>query len=445
MTVRVLAATGSLGLAPTDPARSFHRALERAPQAIVADAGSADVGPAYLGANANYNDPAWEEHDFAHLLAGAHELGVPLVVGSCGVHGSDAGVDRYADIVDRVGRRLGLRFTTALIYAEVGRGWLHRRLRDGAVTPLDGVEPLSAAEIDASARLVASMGPQPIQAALSAGAQLVLAGRAVDDALFAAPLMLQGADAPSAFLAGKLLENASLVATPFAIRESVIADVGDGVVLEPMLPEQRCTRASVAAQLMYERRTPLRQAGPGGVLELDDVRIEELDERRARVHGAHWRATPPAVKVEGSGQTGFRATTLAGCRDRGLIAALDDVLPAVRARVEATGARVATHVYGRDAVMGVFEPTPRAGHEAAIVIETVAATQAEAERAALLAKRTLFGARYPGQKATAGTVTAMLDEVWLGGPAYRWTVHHLVAVDDPAEPFRVELRRLGSR
>lgn len=443
MSVRVLAATGSLGLAPTDPARSFLPALERRPDVIVADAGSADVGPAYLGANDLYNDPAWEEHDFGHLLAGAHELGVPLVVGSCGVHGSDDGVERYAAIARRVAGRLGIRLNAALIHSEVTHDWLHERLRGGHVECLDGMPPLTAGDIDASARLVAVMGAQPIAAALDGGAELVLAGRAADDALFAAPLMRRGVQPASAFLAGKLLENASLVATPFVIREAVLADVGDGVVLEPMLPDQRCTRASVAAQLMYERRTPFSQAGPGGVLELDDVRIDELDERRVRVSGGRWQPTSAAVKVEGAGHAGFRSVCLAGCRDPRLIAALDDVLAVARARAEDSGARVAIHVFGRNAVMSELEPQAGGEHEAAIVVEAVAATQDDAARAALLAKRALFTARYPGQKATAGTVTAMIDERWDSGPAYRWTVNHLVAVDDLLEPFPIQWTELG--
>jgi hypothetical protein len=432
-------------MAPTDPTRSFDRALARGPAAIVGDAGSADIGPGYLGSNRPYNDPAWEEHDLEHLVRGASDRSIPLIVGSCGVHGSDAGVEGYAAMVDRIARRHGLRLRVALLFAEQTREFAHAALeRAGAVPGPGPVPALTREAIDASDRIVAAMGPEPILAALREGADVVLAGRSTDDGLFAAVPLLHGLPPAPALLAGKLLENASLVAEPFVIREAVLGDVDeDGVTIEPMLPEQRCTRTSVAAQIMYERRTPFEQAGPGGVLDLTDVRIEELDERRVRVSSARFRPLPPTVKLEGAGRVGYRAVSLAGCRDPRLIAQLDDVLAPVRARVESTGARVAFRVYGRDGVMREFEPTPVAGHEVGILIEAVAPSQNEANRACLLAKRGLFTAKYAGQKATAGSVTALPDEFWEAGPAYRWTVNHVVPVDDALAPFRLELRELG--
>ena len=249
MSVRLLAATGSVGLAPTDPARSFNHALSREPEAIVADAGSADVGAAFLGSGRAYNNPAWEESELRHLVEGASKLGVPLIVGSCGVHGADAGVETYAAMVERIARQLGRGIRLALIFSEQTGDWLRAVLAAGPIHSPSGLPPLTAEAIDASDRLVAVMGAGPIVGALAEGADVVLTGRACDDALFAAPCLHRGVDAATGFLAGKLLENASLVATPFFIREAVLAEVDEeGVTLEPMLGEQRCTRTSVAAQ-----------------------------------------------------------------------------------------------------------------------------------------------------------------------------------------------------
>ena len=69
--VRLLAATGAVGFTPSDPKRSFREALGRSPDAIVADAGSADIGPLFLGSDDAYNDPDWERQDLERLLEGA--------------------------------------------------------------------------------------------------------------------------------------------------------------------------------------------------------------------------------------------------------------------------------------------------------------------------------------------------------------------------------------
>lgn len=446
-TARILAATGGLGFAPPDPARSFYPALERRPQAIVADAGSADIGPLFLGADLPYNDPEWEELDLERLLEGVARLGVPLVVGSCGGYGTDRSVESYAAMVDAVGRRRGRSFRTALVFAEQSRDWLAAAIDGRSAPPALGpaLPPLDRAAVDATDRLVAVMGIQPILAALRGGAEVVLAGRSCDDALFAAAAIFCGAPPAAAFLSGKLLENASLVAEPFVLRESVIADVGDdGVLLEPMLPEQRCTRTSVAAELMYERRTPFEQAGPGGVLDLHDVRIEQVDERRVAVRGARYSEQPPALKVEGAGLVGYRSLCMAGCRDPRMIAALDPILAAMRDAVTAAGARIAVSVYGRDAVMGPLEPVRAAAHEVGIVVETVASSQVAANRACLLAKRLLFSAKYPGQKQTGGSIMSLIDEFLEAGASYRWTVNHVVPVPDLVAPFRIVQRVLGA-
>jgi hypothetical protein len=445
--VRILAPTGGVGFAPPDPERSFRAGLARHPDVIVADAGSADIGPLFLGADAPYNDPTWEELDLQRLVVGALDLGVPLVTGSCGGRGSDAGVEAYASMVDRVLRPLGRTVRAALIFADQTEEWLHNALdRAGEVhSTAPGIPPLTHDAIDSTDHAVAVMGSQPILEALRAGAELVLAGRSCDDALFAASAIFLGADPAPAFLAGKLLENASLVATPFVLRECIVADVDvEGVTLEPMLPEQRCTRTSVAAELMYERRTPFEQPGPGGLLDLHEVRIEELDERRARVTGARYREAPPTLKVEGAGLAGYRSVAIAGCRDPRMIAHLDPMLAAVRAQVEAARAAIAINVFGRDAAMGPLEPTPVPGHEVAILLETVAPTQEEANRASLLAKRLLFSAKYPGQKQTGGSILSMIDEFLEAGPTYRWTLNHIVPVPDLVEPFRTEFRLLGA-
>jgi hypothetical protein len=96
------------------------------------------------------------------------------------------------------------------------------------------------------------------------------------------------------------------------------------------------------------------------------------------------------------------------------------------------GYQVFFHVYGRDGVMGPWEPNPVvSGHEVGIVVEAVAATPKAAEDVCALASRNLFYARLPDVKGTAGGASFFSDEVLLALPAYEWTLNHVVVFDEP--------------
>jgi hypothetical protein len=71
------------------------------------------------------------------------------------------------------------------------------------------------------------------------------------------------------------------------------------------------------------------------------------------------------------------------------------------------------HVYGRDGVLGEYEPTAVvAGHEVGIVVEATAGSpEARGERLCTLASRNLFYARLPEVKGTAGGASFFSDEV----------------------------------
>jgi hypothetical protein len=53
----------------------------------------------------------------------------------------------------------------------------------------------------------------------------------------------------------------------------------------------------------------------------------------------------------------------------------------------------------------------------------------------MIGLRQMFYARLPDVKGTAGSVAFPLDEVLHASPAYRWTLNHTVAVDDPLALF----------
>jgi hypothetical protein len=459
--MKIMSPTGHLGFTPIEKG-SFEAGLAERPDAIVADSGSADIGPYPLGADLAHSPEDWQRQDLELCLLGARRLGVPLVIGSASDTGTDRGVDTYVEIIKELAATHELApFRLAAIRTEVEPARLKKALDEGVtITGLNGRPDADAATIDRTEHAVAVMGVEPIAAALEAGADVVICGRSSDSAIFAAVAESRGGlPRASALLAGKLLECASFCAEPFMGKETVIGEIDDdGVTVYPMHPGQRCTPASVASHAMYERIDPYSEYIPGGHLDMTNLAFEQVDERRTRVTGAQWvPAEQFGVKIEGSGKVGERAIAIMGIRDPYTLSRLDDVLTWSREKLvekygtpEERGYSVFFHVYGRDGVMGTFEPTPTVtGHEVGIVVEAVAQTPEAAEDVCTLASRNLFYARLPDVKGTAGGASFFADEVMAGKPAYEWTLNHVIvldkagATDEASNLFRTEIVTVG--
>ncbi|HEY3246913.1 MAG TPA: acyclic terpene utilization AtuA family protein [bacterium] len=454
---RVVSATGSLGVTPFHEG-SFQAALQRNPHAIGADAGSGDIGPSFLGGDISYPPAEWEKRDLELLVQAALDLDVPLIVGSAGGAGTNSAVDRYAAFVREAVQRSGHRgIAVARIYAEVPLAYLEQRARAGEVMPLGFPGPLSQEAVRASSRVVAMMGVEPLLEAMRRGAQIIVAGRATDDAVFAAVPMLQGFDKATALHMGKLIECASIVATPPLMRETVMGTVRENgqneIIISAIHPDQRCTPASVAGHSMYERPDPTELLLPGGRLDLSHVTFETHDRQSTKVTGATFvPADFYAVKLEGAGWVGERAFTLFAFRDPISIAHIDEILTFITdeaARVlpgveRDRDYRLVFHIYGRDGVMGALEPVKHiASHEVAVVAEIVGPTREFVERLGALVKYASLRAYYKGKLGTAGGAAFLQDEIWFSPRgAFHWTVDHLLPLSDPLELFPISLEEV---
>src|SRR3989454_7212839 len=106
--IRIITPTGHLGTTPLEKA-SFERGCAAAPDFIVADSGSADIGPYPLGADRAASDEVWQRHDIEAMLVAARRLGIPLIIGSASDTGTDRGVDQYVRLVREIAaqHRLG--------------------------------------------------------------------------------------------------------------------------------------------------------------------------------------------------------------------------------------------------------------------------------------------------------------------------------------------------
>lgn len=449
--LKIICPNGHLGFAPLRTA-SFQLGVAAGPHYIAADSGSDDVGPVPLGADVSTSPESWQRHDLEQMLLAARKLGVPMIIGSSGDTGSNSRVDLYVRIIRELAARHGLKkFRLGYFYSEVDPEYLRAKIRAGdKVLGLDGRPELAESELDATQRIVAMAGVHPFIALLRQGADVIIGGRSSDAAVFAAPAIHHGFPEDLSYYLGKVLECASFCAEPYGGKETVLGEITQqDVKVTAMHPPQRCTVASVAGHAMYERSNPYQEFVAGGMLDMTNCRYEQFDERTTRITGPRFvPADVTRVKLEGSGKVGERYVGLCGIRDPYTVANVDHVIEwarnHVRERFGSSGYELHYTVYGRDGVMGELEPLRgQPGHELCVLVQGVAPTGEMAEEVAMIGLRQMFYARLPDVKGTAGSVAFPLDEVLRASPAYRWTLNHTVAVNDPMELFRTHLTEAG--
>ena len=442
-TLRIVCPNGHLGFAPIKTG-SFRIGCESEPDLICADSGSCDVGPVPLGADISSSPRRWQMDDLETMLLASRRLGVPMIVGSAGDTGSNSRVDLFVGIIQDLAEKHRLaRFRVGYFYSEVSKDALRRRIVAGdQITGLDGRPPLDLASLEATDHVVAMAGIHPYIDLLDQGADVIIGGRSSDCAIFAAPAIRQGFPEGLAYFYGKVLECASFCAEPYGGKESVLGEITmDDVKIAALLPEQRCTVASVAGHAMYERANPFYEYFLGGHIDMSRCHYEQYDGRTVRVTGPTYvPASELQVKLEGAGKIGERYVGIVGIRDPYTIVNIDRVTSWARQQVAEsfgdTGYELHFTIYGRNAILGEREPLKaRPGHELGVVVQGVAPTKAMAEEVCMIATRQMFYARLPEVKGTAGGVAFLLDEVMPASPAYLWTVNHTMRLDDPLEVF----------
>lgn len=451
--LRIVSPNGHLGFAPTKE-ESFRLAVETRPDYYCADSGSDDIGATALGADRSVSMERWQRHDLELMLLASREQGVPMLIGSAGDCGSNSRVDLYVEMIKDLAREHQLPpFTLAYFYSEVPTEHLRELHESGVVIEgLDGREALTSEDIEATTRAVAVAGVHPFVTALEQGADVIIGGRSSDCAVFAAPALFEGFPPEHAYYVGKVLECASFCAEPYGAKESVIGTVThDDVTVTAMAPWQRCTVASVAGHAMYERSNPFFEKFAGGTLDMTDCVYEQVDERSTRVTGQRYVPVEGdiTVKVEGSGRVGEKYIGIAGIRDPYTIANIDKVLELSKGQVADEFSDVdyslSFTVYGKNGVMGDLEPVKEIrSHELGIAVEGIADTKELAEAITLFATRQLFYARLPEVKGTAGTAAFLTDEVLPASASYRWTMNHIIPVQDPMSLFPLHLVEVGS-
>jgi hypothetical protein len=438
--IRVVSPGGSLGYGVN--ADSLQRAVTAGLDVIGADSGSTDMGAYYLGSGKPYHSRATMKRDISLILEAGLANRLPVLIGNAGGAGGDPHLVWAREIIEEIAREKGMSFRLALVHSQQDPAYLHGRLKAGKVQPMPGVPELTSGMIDACDRIVGQMGVEPFIEAMEHGAQVVLAGRACDSAIFAAYPVSQGIDPGPALHMGKILECGAMSANPPTGRDCVMALVeSDHFEIVAPNPAREVTPFSVAAHMVYEVEHPYLQGEPTGVLDFAEVAFEETGRRSTRVSGTAFHVHErPTIRFEGAERVGFRSIVLGGIRDPFLIAKLDEYIAGCTEQTldlagHPPGVQLSWVVYGRDGVMGEMEPQrDEPLHEVGILGQVLGPTQEAAHDVAALLEARMIGFTYPGAKTrTAHVAFPFSPLVNDTGAVYKFSVLHVAELADPVE------------
>jgi hypothetical protein len=456
--IRILSPTGVCGSGFLE--ESFEKALAKNPHFIGCDGGSTDPGPSHLGSG----EPAFPrdavKRDLRLMLIGARRLRVPLLVGSAGTAGGDVHLDWFCDIVHEIAAEEGLAFRLAKIHAEQKKDYLKQRLCEGRIKPLSPAPEFDEGVIDRAARIVGMMGAEPYMRAIEAGADVIVAGRSSDTAIFASIPVMRGFPEGVAWHMGKILECGAAACVSRRTPDCMFAWVReDHFVVEAPDERLRCTPQSIASHSLYENADPFKLVECSGTLDLTESRYEAVSDRAVKVSGSAFIDAPRyTVKLEGAEKAGYQSVIIGSVRDPFIIRQIDDWVERLEGRIHARvkqiyGERlrpeqyvINIRIYGKNGTMGPLEPVKEIrSHELCLVIEATAPTQEIASSIAAIVRHQALHLPIPEW---SGLITALacpynpahLDR----GAVYRFNVNHVVEPDDPYEMFPTEYLDVGA-
>lgn len=446
-TVKVVYPTGMLGAGFS--AEAIQRGIEMGADAIAIDGGSTDSGPYYLGTGVPKQTAAAIERDLRAALIAARRAGIPLIVTSCGTSGCDQALDGVVAMTHRIAREENLAFPMAVIYSEQSQDRVLDLLHSGRIGPLEPSGQLDEQTIRSCSHIVGVMGHEPIVAALDAGAEVVLTGRASDTSPVAALALRAGISAGPAWHAAKTVECGGLCTDDPRSGPVMVEIDSQGFTVRSLNPGTTCSPFSVAAHMMYENADPYRLREPAGVLDAADARYLGVDDGSVRVEGSRFEpAGQVTIKLEGSALVGYQAISIAGIRDPRVIASIEqwrtqlEGMLAARVKevfgLDAGDYCVELRCYGYDAVLGAGEPERSVCHEVAAILKVRAAEEDVALQITKLANPLMLHMPLTRTAPLPSYAFLTSPAELAAGPAYEFVLNHVAAVSSGHELFRTE-------
>lgn len=448
---RVLIPSGALGLGYERTALA--RGVANRPDIIAIDGGSTDSGPSYLGRGVSKYSRASTKAEWRELMQARAEAGVPLVIGTAGTCGADSAVDWLYQITEELAAELGQKLRVARLYSGQNPAELTKALAAGHVTPLPAAPPISPEILASCTNIVALAGAEQIQAALSTGADIVIAGRTTDTAIIAALPLSRGDHAGGAWHGAKVGECGAIATTNPATGTIQIDFDASGFTFTPLGASARATPYTVSAHMLYENSDPFILHEPGGHLDVTGTQYQALNAREVRVEGSKWVPAPYTVKLEGARVAGYQTVSLALLRERryveGARAWADAVIAEARAKVAARLGQPADaydleiRLIGIDATLGVLENNTSLPPEVGALAIVTAPTEALAAEIAKMVNPYLLHHALEEDEPMPTFAFPFSPAEMNRGALYEFCLNHVLQVSDPMAPFRLVVSEVG--
>lgn len=452
MATRILIPSGVLGLG--FDAQALATGLKNRPDAICIDGGSTDSGPYYLGTGTSKYSALATRAQWRDLMLARAELGVPLVIGSCGTCGTDDTVDWMFSITREIAAELGQSLKIARLYCSQTPERLSQSLKNQRITALAPEIPLDPGVIDACANVVALAGVEQINAALATGADIVLAGRTTDTAVIAAIPIARGEHAGAAWHGAKVGECGALCSTNPVSGVIEIEFDANGFTVSPLAESATCTPYSVSAHMLYENSDPLRLVEPGGTLDVSEAKYTAIDERSVRVSGSQWQPDDRyTVKLEGARLVGYQTSALVLLRQPRYVAAARQWVTQLHEFLDATIQQqmqltdddydIEFRLIGMDATLGTLEQLESLPNEVGVLMLVTADSQETANDIARLCNPYLLHYPLTPDEELPTFAFPYSPAESARGALYEFALNHVMQLEDPMEAFRLHIEEVN--
>ena len=450
MEVRVLAPTGVIGAG--FKTSSLDRGISLKPHVIACDAGSTDSGPYALGTGIPKLSREATKRDLKLLMLGREKLGVPLIIGSCGTSGRNDAVDWMADIAREIAREENLSGKLALIYSDQEPSFIQKCLVDGKIKPLNPAPEVNE-QIISESHIVGMMGSETIGQALDLGADIILAGRASDSALYAVVPERMGAPKGLAWHAAKTIEcGAACCVSPAA--DGLIAYIReDSFEIEPLDLNAKVTPLSVAAHTLYENENPFLLKEPAGTVDTENSIYEATSDRTVKVSGSTFvEAELYSIKLEGSRYRGYQTAIIGGIRDPKIFNTLQKLLPLAQnyfkgrineifnGDLKEDQYSINFKFYGLGAVMLSTDKDVSSPSEVGVLITITAPDKSSSQKIASMVAHVSAHLPIPGYDGLISTIAYPFSPPELDrGECFEFTLNHVLLPDDLSEVFKINM------
>lgn len=451
--IKAVAATGQLG---TGFKSHTLAAAAVGADFIGCDAGSSDPGPYYLGSGATQASEAAVARDLELMITEGLRNNIPVLVGSAGTAGARPHLERTVNIVRKLAEKNGWHFRLGVIDSEISAERVVDAYKAGELTPLNGAPEISEETIRKAGHIVAMQGPECFIDALRQGAQVVVAGRSSDTAIFAAIPMMHGIPEAIAFHAAKILECGAASVVERKYPDSMVAYIeNDGFTIEPPNPDMVCTPQSVASHTFYETADPFRLAEPNGTLVTTAAVYTATSDRAVKVEGSGFEPCDDyTVKLEASTLLGYRTIVIAGVRDPVVIDQIDDFIARTRAVIEgkisdslgltSDDYRWRWNIYGKNGSLGPLEPIDHVeGHEIGLLIDIVATTQEQAQSIGSVAWHTALHQPVPEYSGLVSNLAFPMSPPGTNaGEVYEFSINHVLRLENPGDTYTLTIEEI---